>query len=258
MKALSVRQPWAWLICHGHKDIENRTWATPFRGKFLVHAGKTFDSEGYEWVRTHFPDIPMPLPSEFEIGGMVGTAEVVECIAPGAWPFDKPVSLWYQGQYGFLLANAAPMAFMPAKGQLNFFHGPKLAQELGHAPEVKSAATHAIEIVRLLRRCRLRLSSEKHLQEDIAFALEQAAVRFSREKRLSPQDIPDFLTAHGVVIECKVHGKSPKMSIYDQLVRYASYHEVHAIVLAGNIAMGLPPQINNKPAYFASLSHGWM
>lgn len=26
MKALSIRQPWAWLIANGHKDIENRTW----------------------------------------------------------------------------------------------------------------------------------------------------------------------------------------------------------------------------------------
>ena len=24
MKALSIRQPWAWLICSGYKDIENK------------------------------------------------------------------------------------------------------------------------------------------------------------------------------------------------------------------------------------------
>ena len=32
MKALSIQQPWAWLIAHGKKDVENRTWATAFRG----------------------------------------------------------------------------------------------------------------------------------------------------------------------------------------------------------------------------------
>lgn len=26
MKALSLKQPWAWLICAGYKDIENRNW----------------------------------------------------------------------------------------------------------------------------------------------------------------------------------------------------------------------------------------
>ena len=29
-RALSVRQPWAWAICHGWKDIENRTWRSGF------------------------------------------------------------------------------------------------------------------------------------------------------------------------------------------------------------------------------------
>lgn len=26
MKALSFKQPWAWLICAGYKDVENRDW----------------------------------------------------------------------------------------------------------------------------------------------------------------------------------------------------------------------------------------
>jgi hypothetical protein len=33
--ALSIRQPWAWLICHAGKNIENRPWRTQFRGRFL-------------------------------------------------------------------------------------------------------------------------------------------------------------------------------------------------------------------------------
>ncbi|WP_229215634.1 ASCH domain-containing protein [Duganella sp. CY15W] len=40
MKALSIRQPWAWLIVNGYKDIENRSWSTNVRGKVLVHASK--------------------------------------------------------------------------------------------------------------------------------------------------------------------------------------------------------------------------
>src|SRR5436189_5084024 len=39
MKALSVRQPWAWLIVNGYKDIENRDWATKRRGRIWIHAG---------------------------------------------------------------------------------------------------------------------------------------------------------------------------------------------------------------------------
>lgn len=43
MKVLSIRQPWAWLIMTGLKDIENRTWNTDFRGRFAIHASKKFD-----------------------------------------------------------------------------------------------------------------------------------------------------------------------------------------------------------------------
>ena len=39
MKALTVRQPWAWAIVHAGKRIENRTRRTNFRGRFYIHAG---------------------------------------------------------------------------------------------------------------------------------------------------------------------------------------------------------------------------
>jgi hypothetical protein len=40
MLALSIKQPWSWLIVFGHKDIENRSWPTRYRGRFLIHAGR--------------------------------------------------------------------------------------------------------------------------------------------------------------------------------------------------------------------------
>lgn len=41
MKTLSVKQPFAYLLCAGIKDIENRTWKLPekYKGKWvLIHA----------------------------------------------------------------------------------------------------------------------------------------------------------------------------------------------------------------------------
>jgi hypothetical protein len=38
MKTLSIQQPWAQLVVEGIKDVENRTWDTPYRGKLLIHA----------------------------------------------------------------------------------------------------------------------------------------------------------------------------------------------------------------------------
>jgi hypothetical protein len=46
--ALSIRQPWAWLILHAGKDIENRDWPTKYRGPFLIHASKGMTRDEYE------------------------------------------------------------------------------------------------------------------------------------------------------------------------------------------------------------------
>jgi len=45
MKTLSVKQPWAWLICAGYKDVENRTWKTNYRGRILIHASRNVDPD---------------------------------------------------------------------------------------------------------------------------------------------------------------------------------------------------------------------
>ena len=38
MKCLTLREPWAALIFHG-KDVESRSWPTPYRGPLAIHAG---------------------------------------------------------------------------------------------------------------------------------------------------------------------------------------------------------------------------
>jgi hypothetical protein len=76
MKALSIRQPWAFLIVNGFKPLENRTWKTQTRGEILIHASKSFDKAGYTWVRDNFPEIDLPLPQQFERDGIVGVANL--------------------------------------------------------------------------------------------------------------------------------------------------------------------------------------
>lgn len=114
MIALSIQQPWAWLIVNGHKDVENRTWSTHRRGEFLIHAGKRFDREGYEWVRSSFPEIPMPPRLAFETGGIVGRARLLDCV------YDHP-SRWFFGPFGFVVVDAEPLPFEACRGRLGFF-----------------------------------------------------------------------------------------------------------------------------------------
>ncbi|HBP1419642.1 MULTISPECIES: ASCH domain-containing protein [Pseudomonas] len=116
MKALSIRQPWAWLVANGHKDIENRDWATNFRGRFLIHAAKGMTRDEYEEARDFaaYNGVTIPAPHELERGGIVGEASIIGCV-------DRCNSLWFFGRYGFELADAKPLPFQPMKGQLGFF-----------------------------------------------------------------------------------------------------------------------------------------
>lgn len=114
LPALSVRPPWSWLIVNRFKPIENRNWYTVVRGAIYIHAGKKFDHEGYVWVQRQFPHIVMPAPHEFQLGGIVGRARLVNCVED----HDSP---WFFGRYGFVLTDAEPLPFRACRGQLGFF-----------------------------------------------------------------------------------------------------------------------------------------
>ncbi len=119
MKALSIRQPWAWLIVHGGKDIENRSWHTKFRGRFLVHAANGMTSNEFTMALLYCSErgLPMPDRDDMQRGGIIGSAELVDSL-------DTSGSPWYMGQKGFLLRDPKPLPFTPYKGRLGFFEVP--------------------------------------------------------------------------------------------------------------------------------------
>ena len=130
MIALSIRQPWAWLIVNGFKDIENRDWSTGRRGRFLVHAGKGMTRDEYDGCLdtidyTGRTDIALPAFDALERGGIVGSAVLLDCVS-------KSESKWFFGRYGFVLAEGKPLPFVPLKGQLGFF---KVPAEIYAAPD---------------------------------------------------------------------------------------------------------------------------
>lgn len=120
MRVLSIQQPWAWLIVHGYKPIENRDWSTNVRGEIGIHAGKTYDEDGERWVRRTFPSIPLPARESLPVGGIVGVADLVKCVTWGE-PVDDVCSRWFFGDFGFVLAHARPVPLHPCRGQLGFF-----------------------------------------------------------------------------------------------------------------------------------------
>lgn len=137
MLAISIRQPWASLILHAGKDIENRTWPTKVRGRVLVHAAKGMTHEEYEDAMEFAFDIVGQRKStiggktrtfrelgfafeDLQRGGIVGSVEVVDCVQQT----DSP---WFVGTHGFVLRNPEVLSFTPWKGRLGFFDVPQSA-----------------------------------------------------------------------------------------------------------------------------------
>lgn len=125
MKALSIRQPWAWLILNGGKDIENRVRRTSFRGRILVHAAKGCTRDEYHDACKVVTEINLrtgsqiciPPLEELERGGIVGSVEIIGCVYEHSSP-------WFFGPFGYELRNPATLPYLQYKGQLGVFNVP--------------------------------------------------------------------------------------------------------------------------------------
>jgi hypothetical protein len=112
--ALSIRQPWAWLIVNGFKDVENRVWSTHHTGSLLIHAGASRSGvkSDRDWVAEKYG---IEVPEALDFGGIIGIVELVECR-------ERSRSRWHNdGKIGWVLKNPARLPFRTVKGQLKLF-----------------------------------------------------------------------------------------------------------------------------------------
>ena len=144
MKALSIKQPWASLIAHGIKDIENRTWKTNYRGKILIHASgspakgkflamnekqREFAAQNENFNPLYFEDLPT--------SAIIGEVEIIDCVInhPSIWA-EKSEGFWdpIRGKwiqmfddrppiYNWVLANPVlyKKPILNVKGKLSFW-----------------------------------------------------------------------------------------------------------------------------------------
>ena len=117
--ALSVRQPWAWLIVSGPKDVENRSWLTAVRGPILIHASAGLYQDEYDAashvIRHHGLSVVLPPLRDLQRGGLVGIVELVDCV-------ERHPSVWFSGPRGFVLGRRMALPFVPCRGRLGFFN----------------------------------------------------------------------------------------------------------------------------------------
>jgi len=153
---LSIKQPWAWLIANGLKDIENRDWSTNYRGPLLIHAGKAFDKDCFigstidlDLFNRFGIEVFDALPrykTDYALGCIIGQADLVDVV-------EKSDSRWFCGDYGFALENAQTIDPIPYAGKLKLFDVPRdvIQVALICAPEGQEEAlaveTDAEEVV---------------------------------------------------------------------------------------------------------------
>lgn len=116
LPVLSIRQPFAWLVVHGVKDIENRSWRTHYRGPLLIHASANLSDFYLETIEYCQSKGRVRMPEDYDIGGIIGMVEVVDCVRRHGSP-------WKHGpSWGWVFANARPLKFRQCKGAVGFFY----------------------------------------------------------------------------------------------------------------------------------------
>ena len=97
MKTITLKQPWAFLVCSGVKDIENRTWKCPekYIGKrVLSHASKDEELDvsalNRPQLRAAYPVLSkheMFDSEKFDRGSIIGSVRIVNCVInhPSIW-----------------------------------------------------------------------------------------------------------------------------------------------------------------------------
>ena len=115
MKALTIRQPWAWAILAGRKTVENRSYPTAHRGPLLVHAGASRSS-----LIDTLPDGTV-VPNALAFGCLVGTVELMDCVRVDQLPPGPFVC----GPWCWLLANPRSLRTpIPYVGRQRMFDVP--------------------------------------------------------------------------------------------------------------------------------------
>ena len=128
MKTISIKQPWASLIAHGIKDIENRTWKCPKKyigQRVLIHASKKpadfWDSsqEISERIDKFLSEISKSGTnwSRYPFGAIIGSVVISDCV-------QNHPSVWAEkGCWNWVLKDAVlfDKSINDVKGKLNFW-----------------------------------------------------------------------------------------------------------------------------------------
>jgi len=118
MKALSVRQPWAFFLINGEKSIEWRSWQTKHRGDLLICASSR------RTAGIDFPDIdPAEIKRLMPLGVAIGVVSLVDVHPFGRKDISAALMEEIPDPPGFawMIENPRKIEPFPVKGKLHLF-----------------------------------------------------------------------------------------------------------------------------------------
>ncbi len=135
MRGLTLHQPWDLPMFDGRKPVENRKWAPPpsiIGERISLHAGKTYDYEGAEFIKRvlqleTLPSTPHSVIGAtttvvgwIRLGAREGTGEVIVRSSSDMPINDHLVALrspWLFGPYAWVLRDTVKLAKpIPCRG----------------------------------------------------------------------------------------------------------------------------------------------
>lgn len=126
MKVLSIKQPWAYLIACGLKDVENRVWKCPdsmIGQRILIHASSSIPELGYyelneeqfKILRESGKGVPI---KNLSYSAIIGECTIEDCV-------QNYPSIWAeQNVWNFVLKDAVlyDRPILNVKGKLKFWN----------------------------------------------------------------------------------------------------------------------------------------
>ncbi len=130
-----MKQPWAWMVIHGTKDVENRSWVNAIleglvarREPFAVHAGlsmtRAYYREAVQFAKAQDPELVVPRIDELVLGALLGTVVPTGILPSHSQGLRGVVHRrWHMpDQYGWELEERTPLPrYVPAKGKQGFW-----------------------------------------------------------------------------------------------------------------------------------------
>jgi hypothetical protein len=123
--AISVRQPYAWAIIHGGKNVENRSQGAVRHmcfhnvDRIAIHASKGMTREEYEDASGFMARLGVTCPPAADLlrGGIIGTVGIVGIVKEHESP-------WFFGPRGIVVKDPIPCEFVAGAGALGLFNWP--------------------------------------------------------------------------------------------------------------------------------------